>query len=113
VSSVDDCVDDSTRGRLVEALTEAVRRMVAEGDCEGVKVALRALEDVTERLVGGVVGGEGGEAARGAGGEASGGVDARGGRGAGAGERGRESKGNVADLDAARRRRPGGGGERS
>ena len=43
---MDDCVDDSTRGRLVAALTDGLRRMPAEGDGEGATVVLRALEDV-------------------------------------------------------------------
>ena len=44
---IDDCIDDSTRGRLVAALTDGLRRMLAEGDGEGARVVLRALEDVT------------------------------------------------------------------
>jgi hypothetical protein len=43
---VDDCVDESPRDRLVTALTEAVRTMLASGDGEGAKVALRALEEI-------------------------------------------------------------------
>ena len=53
--SVDECVDDSvdtsTRARLVDALTDAVQRMLTEGDGEGARVSLRVLEDIARLVV--------------------------------------------------------------
>jgi hypothetical protein len=42
----DDCADTSTRTELVAALTTALQRMIAEGDGEGRKSSLRALEEL-------------------------------------------------------------------
>jgi hypothetical protein len=75
-------VDDSTRGQLVVALTDALRRMVAEGDESGAKVVLRALEETIGLAMG--------NAAHRADAASDG------------------SSASVADLDLARRKRPRG-----
>lgn len=46
----DERVDASTRGRFVEALTEAVCEALAEGDGETAQVAIRALEELARRV---------------------------------------------------------------
>jgi hypothetical protein len=43
--AVDDSVDTSTHGKAIADLTEALRRLLAEGDGEGARVVIRALEE--------------------------------------------------------------------
>ena len=48
--AVDDSVDTSSRGKAIADLTEALRTLLAEGDGEGARVVIRALEELA-RLV--------------------------------------------------------------
>jgi hypothetical protein len=47
---IDDCADDSARGRLVHSLTRALEELIAEGDRDGARVALEALGGIV-RLI--------------------------------------------------------------
>jgi hypothetical protein len=45
-SSVDDSVDTSSRGKAIADLTDALRKLLAEGDGEGAPVVIRALDEL-------------------------------------------------------------------
>ena len=47
-ADADTCADTSTRARLVAALTEALQRLIAEGDGEGAQVVLRTLHEAAQ-----------------------------------------------------------------